>query len=87
MSDSPQFPQVLEVFLCAGCRGSAAGSRSHRGTGWTAGPLGLVSFDNRVVGRVQENLASRAALYLRNTDMEAAAFEDLSRMKEPDSIT
>lgn len=87
VSDSPQFSRVLEIFLVPGVVGALS---VYAPIGTQAGlpvPLGLVSFDNRVVGRVQKYLASRAALYLRNTAMEAAAFEDLSRMKEPDSIT
>lgn len=80
ISDAPRFPPALEVLLIPKV---AAVVSVHAPILEQLGlpvPLGIMSFDQRVVTRVQDYLSSRCSTYVHNLQSAPAIFSDLAHV-------
>ncbi len=77
ISDTPQFPRALEILLVPRVMVAVA---VHAPIGSNNGlpvPLGLISFDPRVIERAEEYLASRLGPFLHDRATEAVVMREL----------
>jgi hypothetical protein len=86
-SEIPQFPRSLEILLVPRVMVAVA---IHVPIGANNGlpvPLGLISFDPRVVGRAEDYMASKSRPYLKSGSMEALVLAELHGGRDRQSLT